>query len=92
MPTPIKHADAAIVRACEQVAHRLAGARADAGLTQEQVAQAIGLSRPSVANFENGRQDLPLSHLLAYIRVTGADPSRIIQPVDLWPVNVGGAA
>jgi transcriptional regulator with XRE-family HTH domain len=73
-------------RAREQIGIRLADARVDAGLTQEQVAARIGLSRPSVANIEAGRQDVPLSHLLLFIRATGTDPARLIQPVDLWPV------
>jgi transcriptional regulator with XRE-family HTH domain len=73
-------------RAREQIGNRLAGARVDAGLTQRELAVRIGLSRPSVANIEAGRQDVPLSHLLLFIRVTGTDPARLIQPVDLWPV------
>lgn len=40
----------------ERLGAHLAVARRRRGLTQQQVAQACGLSRPSVANIEAGRQ------------------------------------
>lgn len=45
--------------------------RLDAGLTQIEVAEGIDRSRASVANFEAGRQDLPLSRLLAMAGMVG---------------------
>ena len=33
---------------------KLKGARNDAGLTQEQIAEALGVSRQTVSNWENG--------------------------------------
>lgn len=41
------------------------------GLTQQQVAERLGLSRPSVANFEQGNQDMPLSKVEAYAVAVG---------------------
>lgn len=46
--------------------------REAAGLTQQAVADAVGLSRSSVANLETGRQDMPLSKLQAYAEAVGA--------------------
>jgi transcriptional regulator with XRE-family HTH domain len=45
------------------VGMRAARLRTDAGLTQQQVADAVGLSRASIANFEVGRQRTKLRAL-----------------------------
>lgn len=42
------------------------------GMTQEAFAVSIGLSRPSLANIEAGRQDVPLKYLIAINRVHNA--------------------
>jgi transcriptional regulator with XRE-family HTH domain len=68
--------------AVERVAGRLMLARERAGLTRERLAQKIGISYSSVANFEAGRQDMPLSRILAYLRATGADPAWVFKPAD----------
>jgi len=43
-----------------EVGLRLQRARRERGLTQAQLAQRIGLPRPSYANIESGRQRVPL--------------------------------
>lgn len=42
--------------------------RVSNGLTQDQLAMAIGLSRASVANIESGRQQVSLRHAFAMAR------------------------
>lgn len=49
----------------------LRGQRKALGLTQEQVADRIGLTRASVTNFESGNQDVPLSKVVAYAELVG---------------------
>lgn len=79
--------EAVIHEARIQIGARLARARIDRGLTQEQVARAIGMTRSSVANIEAGCQDVTLSRLLGFVRVTGANPSLLILPSDLWAIT-----
>jgi transcriptional regulator with XRE-family HTH domain len=40
-------------------------------LTQEAFAMSVGMSRPSLANIEAGRQDVPLKFVVAISRVHG---------------------
>jgi transcriptional regulator with XRE-family HTH domain len=47
--------------------------RLRAGLTQDQLATTIGLSRTSVANIEQGRQQVLLHHAWAIARALGAE-------------------
>ena len=47
--------------------------RLRAGLTQDQLASTIGLSRTSVANIEQGRQQVLLHHAWAIARALGAE-------------------
>lgn len=43
------------------------------GLAQTDVARWLGLSRVSVVNFEAGRQDMPISKVVAYADALGMD-------------------
>jgi DNA-binding XRE family transcriptional regulator len=54
-------------------------ARVRAGLLQADVAQRVGISRASVANFERGRQDVPLTRALALCAAVGVDLMDIIR-------------
>lgn len=38
--------------------------RLRAGLTQEQIAKKLGVSRPAIPNMESGRQNIYLHHLI----------------------------
>lgn len=40
-------------------------------MTQEEFARTVGMSRPSLANIESGRQDVPLKFVVAISRVHG---------------------
>ena len=48
---------------------RIEALRKRLGITQEQFAAGIGASRPSLANIEAGRQDVPLKYIVAISRV-----------------------
>ncbi len=52
-------------KAALELGRRIAEARKQAGLTQEDLAKVLGLSRSSVANIETGRQELSATHLIA---------------------------
>ena len=41
------------------------------GLTQEQLAGKLGISRPSLANIETGRQNVTLSRIVDFMRALG---------------------
>lgn len=56
----------AVRRFYEEVGRRLRRARQQKGLTQKQVADAVDLSRASVANIEAGRQQFPLHMLVLF--------------------------
>jgi transcriptional regulator with XRE-family HTH domain len=56
--------DELVRRFYEEVGRRLRRARTNAGLTQLQVAERVGLSRASIANIEAGRQQFPLHVLI----------------------------
>jgi transcriptional regulator with XRE-family HTH domain len=58
-----------------EVGLRLARARKDRGITQEELARRIGLPRPSYANIESGRQRVPLDVVWRAAIVLG-------QPID----------
>jgi len=48
------------------------------GLTQQQVANTIGLTRSSIANIERGTQHLPLHNWVAICQTLGANPADVI--------------
>ena len=52
--------------------------REQRGLTQQQVAKTIGLTRSSIANIERGTQHLPLHNWVAICQTLGADPADTI--------------
>lgn len=65
-----------------QLGKNLFQARKRAGLTQLEVAKAIGLTRGSIANVERGHQRIHVDTLVGLARVVGA------QPGDLLPREV----
>ena len=54
-----------------EVAIRIARYRADRGLTQTQLAQAVGMKQPVIARLERGEQPLSLATLA---RITAGSP------------------
>lgn len=63
----------------ERFGRAVALRRTRAKLTQDQLASAIGLSRGSIANIEQGRQQVLLQHAVGIARVLGVDLSELIQ-------------
>jgi len=55
----------------KKLAGKLRDVRARLGLTQQQVADALGTDASSISRFERGIRDPSLLELLAYSRLTG---------------------
>jgi len=55
-------------------------ARVTAGLTQEQLAKKMGVTRTSVGNWERGKKKISRSHFLAFLKVTGFEEDEIFLP------------
>jgi DNA-binding XRE family transcriptional regulator len=51
--------------------------RASSGLTQQSAADAMGISRPALANIEAGRQRVMLEDVWEYARVYGTTPVKL---------------
>src|SRR4051812_2515307 len=68
-------------RVCDLYAHigrNVREARKSAGLTQADLADAVGMTRSSIANLEAGRQRIPV-HLLVWIgEILGASPRDLL--------------
>ena len=52
--------------------------RVQAGLTQENLAARLGLSRTSVVNIERGRQGIPLASLPKFAAALGCEPAWLV--------------
>ncbi len=59
----------------------LAGARVSAGLTQQELADKLGVSRCSVANWESGKTEIRTATFIAFCHVTGFDRDDILLPI-----------
>lgn len=67
---------------------RLSGARKEAGLTQEQLSDRVGLSRASIANIEAGRQRIGLHLALELSVAVEAQSVADLLPTDFMrPAN-----
>ena len=58
----------------------IAGARVTKGMSQEELAQKIGVSRAAVANWESGKTDIRLKHLQKICEVTGFEMDDFLLP------------
>jgi transcriptional regulator with XRE-family HTH domain len=67
---------------------RLRVARIDAGLTQNHVAQATGLTRASVANMESGRQKILVHHLVTLAAALDTEISSLLPDSAPVPLRV----
>lgn len=65
-------------------ADRLKIARDKAGLTQEDVAQTLGVSRQLVSRWENGRSYPDVGQLLEIARMTGAEWLLDVRNLPSW--------
>ena len=55
--------------------------RFSAGMTQEATAKALGMSRPSLANIESGRQRVLLGDIFEFARVLNIAPKELFAKV-----------
>lgn len=51
------------------------------GITQDDLAQRLGMSRPSVANIEKGRQQISVAQLLSFSKALGVAAASLL-PTD----------
>lgn len=56
----------------------LRAARGDAGLTQRQVAERVGLTRTSITNIERGNQHIALHQLFLLAGAVGVEPTTLL--------------
>jgi transcriptional regulator with XRE-family HTH domain len=75
--------DGGVRRFYEEVGRRLRRARLDAGLTQQELANQVELSRASIANIEAGRQQFPLHALILFARALDIKPASLIPSTEL---------
>lgn len=67
------------------VGKRIADEREKAKLTQDELAERVGLSRPSIANVEQGRQAIPLHKFFEIAAAMG------VAAVELMPGDIAAA-
>lgn len=60
------------------VGEKIRAARKQSGLSQEGLAKAIGLKRPSMSNIEKGRQNLLLHTLVDIAEALGTDANALL--------------
>ena len=55
-------------------------ARVAAGMTQEELAEKMGVSRQTIINWETGKQEMKTVYLYAFCHVTGFSEDDILLP------------
>lgn len=68
----------------------LKAARVNANLTQTEFAQALGVSKMTVCEWENGKRRVKLVYLPLIAKVTGIPVDDIILPTVITKSNKGG--
>ncbi len=66
---------------------RLEAARVNAGLTQEELAEKMGVSRQSVIDWENGKREMKPAYLFYFCNITGFEVDDILLPECQLNVN-----
>ncbi len=63
----------------QELGTRLAALRKEAGLTQTQLGQSVGLSQQMIADYESGtRQHIPLCRLISLAEALGVDLNQVV--------------
>jgi len=65
----------------QSLAEILKARRTSRGMTQEQVAEAVGVSRQAVSKWENGTAEPSTSNLLALARLYGVDLNELLRDI-----------
>lgn len=58
----------------------LAAARVNTGMTQEEIAERLGVSRATVIQWETGKKEMRPAYLYAYCHLTGFSEDDILLP------------
>ena len=66
---------------CQSLADVLKAQRTAHSMTQEQVAEAVGVSRQAVSKWENGTAEPSTSNLLALAKLYGVDLNELLQDI-----------
>ena len=66
------------IRESGQIGYALAAKRTERGCTQEEAANAIGISRNAYGDIERGKTDLKVSTLCSILRFLEASPDEIL--------------
>ena len=66
-----------------EIGKKLKAARSRAGLTQEQVAEALDVTRQAVSKWETGAAEPSTSNLLALAKLYGIDLSELLRGVQM---------
>lgn len=66
--------------------------RRTAGLTQADVAKAVGCTRSSIANIEGGRQAVSAAKLVGIARALGVSPGELLDPTAVTDAPLRKAA
>ena len=66
----------------EEFGNELRAARGGSGLTQEQLAGQVGLTRTSITNIEAGRQQVSLHQLFQLAAAVGKRPADLLPDLD----------
>lgn len=83
--------DEDVPRFYEELGRRIREARTRKGLTQNDLGQAIGLSRASVANIERGYQQISLHHLTLAADALEVQIQDLLPPSALAPQEANPA-
>jgi transcriptional regulator with XRE-family HTH domain len=76
--TDLVAATAAITNLYRAIGAHLAEARQQRGIRQSDLAEAVGLTRASIANIENGNQKIQIHALIAAAQALALDPADLI--------------
>ena len=58
----------------------MAAARVNARMTQEEMANALKITRQTYSAYESGRAEIKASHFMAFCEITGFSPNDISLP------------
>lgn len=72
----------------ERLGQRIAEERKRAGLTQKQLATALGLERTAITRIEQGQQGVDTLQLTAIADTLGVLPAAFFEPVEEQPLEV----
>lgn len=67
----------------------IAAARVNANLTQKQLADILGVSNSSVVEWESGKREIPLRHLMKLAELSGLSISDIFVPLKSENIGLG---